>query len=198
MNKNIVFIGLPGCGKTTIGEIIAERLDVNYCDIDQYIEIREGKTIPEIFEHGEAHFREIESKAVEEVSKHSSIVISTGGGVVTIPDNMKILMKDNIVIFINRPVEHIASDVNIANRPLLKDGKEKIYKLNKERFHLYKKYSHHEIINDTDLDIVINRILQYINDMMKENKITLLEKYKYTNENRKKFYRALASYNVKP
>lgn len=59
-NRNIVLIGMPGSGKTSIGKILAKRLRMNFCDVDQYIENKEGKTIKQIFIDGEKHFRKLE------------------------------------------------------------------------------------------------------------------------------------------
>lgn len=162
IDKNIVFIGLSGCGKTTIGKILAKKLNMKYCDIDEYIEEREGKSIPEIFKNGEDHFREIESRAVKEVSQNSSMVISTGGGVIKLPENMEQLRKKGIIIFINRPVEDIVSDIDISNRPLLKDGKEAVYKLYRERYFLYKKYCDYEVLNKKSLPMTVDKIIKYL------------------------------------
>lgn len=162
INKNIVLIGMPGCGKTTIGNILAQRLSMEFIDIDKYIEEKEERSITDIFNYGEDYFRKIESKAVEEVSNKFSMVISTGGGVVKLYSNIERLNKNGIIIFINRPVEDIISDVNISSRPLLKDGKDKIYTLFKQRHYLYKKYCDYEIINDTELNEVVDRIIKCV------------------------------------
>lgn len=160
INKNIVLIGMPGCGKTSIGNILAEKLGMEFIDIDKYIEEKEERSITEIFNYGEDYFRKIESKAVKELSGKLSTVISTGGGVVKSYSNIEMLNKNGIIIFINRPIEDIISDVDISSRPLLKEGKEKIYNLFKQRYSLYKKYCNCEIINDIELNEVVNRIIK--------------------------------------
>ncbi len=161
-SKNIVFIGMPGCGKTTIGNRISKGLNMEFYDIDEYIKEKEGKSIQEIFKDGEEYFRKIESEAVKEVSKKTPIVISTGGGVVKSHRNMEYLKKNGIIIFINRPLENIVADIDINDRPLLKEGREKLIKLYKERYDLYKKYCDYEILNNSELSIVIDRILKLI------------------------------------
>lgn len=162
LQKNIVLIGMPGCGKTTIGKLLSESLNVGFCDIDKYIEESENISIPEIFKNGEEYFRQIEAKAVEEVSKTCPQIISTGGGVVKNYNNIDVLMRTGIIIFINRPLELILSDVDTENRPLLKEGKEKLYTLFQERYSLYKEYCDYEIENSGDLQEVINEVERII------------------------------------
>ncbi|WP_129598634.1 shikimate kinase [Anaerophilus nitritogenes] len=161
-DKNIVLIGMPGCGKTTIGKLLAEKLDMDFCDLDEYIEKREEKSIPEIFEEGEDTFRKIEASVVKELSQNSDMIISTGGGVVKNPENIENLKTNGIILFINRPIENIVSDIDIYTRPLLQNGKEKIYKLYEERYLLYKKYCDEEMINDEDLQIVVDKIIRLL------------------------------------
>ncbi|KNF09990.1 shikimate kinase AroK [Gottschalkia purinilytica] len=162
INKNIVLIGMPGCGKTIIGKLLSDKLNVKFCDIDEYIVDNEGKSISEIFKNGEEHFRDIESKAVKEVSRNYPVIISTGGGVVKRVENINILKENGVIIFINRPVEDIISDVDVAKRPLLKDGKEKVYELYEERYKLYKNYCDYEIINNEDMDCAVNKLIDII------------------------------------
>lgn len=160
--KNIVLIGMPGCGKTTIGKLLAERLNMKFLDIDEYIEETTAKSITDIFKDGENVFREIEREAVKEVSKRKFIVISTGGGVVKSFTNIERLKENGIIIFINRSVEDIISDVDTSERPLLKNGKGKIYALYNERYSLYKKYCDYEMINDVELKTVVDRIMNIL------------------------------------
>lgn len=157
-DKNVVLIGMPGCGKTTIGKLLSERLKMNFCDVDSYIEDKEGRSIPDIFKRdGEEYFRKLETKAVEDVSEYHMTVISSGGGVVKSSYNMEILRNSGIIIFINREVDDIISDIETDGRPLLKDGKEKLYKLHEERIDLYKKYCDYEVKNDTNIEVVLEK-----------------------------------------
>ncbi|WPC44464.1 shikimate kinase [Clostridium sp. JS66] len=160
MSKNIVLIGMPGSGKTTIGKILYEKLRTDFIDMDDYIEDREGKTIPDIFKNGEEYFRKLEKEAVCEVSRKKSAIISTGGGVIKNLSNIENLKKNGIVIFIDRPVENIAKDINVLSRPLLKDGVGKLYELLDERYELYKKYSDFQIENNGKIEDVIEKILE--------------------------------------
>ncbi|MCI7442251.1 MAG: shikimate kinase, partial [Clostridium sp.] len=122
LKSNIVLIGMPGCGKTTVGKVLAKRLGYKFCDMDSYIQEISKKTIKELFEPGEENFRDWETKACEELSKCRNTIIASGGGVVKREKNIEILKKSCTILFIDRPVERIINDVDINSRPLLKDG----------------------------------------------------------------------------
>lgn len=160
--KNIVLIGMPGCGKTTIGKLLSDQLNMKYCGIDEYIEKSTGKTIPEIFKNGEERFRRIEREAVKEISKEENTVIATGGGVIKYIENIDNLRKNGIIVYINRPLENIMEDIDIDNRPLIKDKKEKLYTLYEERYLLYKEYCDYEVMNTGSLQEVTRKIIKII------------------------------------
>lgn len=103
--KNIVLVGMPGCGKSTVGKALAKRFSRPFFDADEEIVKRAGKPIPEIFKaEGEAGFRARETEALSDLCKKSGAVIATGGGAVTVPENHDILRQNSFVIFINRDV----------------------------------------------------------------------------------------------
>ena len=158
LNGKVVLIGMPGCGKTTIGKILAEELNYNFCDMDKYIENISGESIKELFEKGEEVFRDVESQGCENLSKKKNIVISTGGGVIKREKNIDLFRNESIIIFIDRPIENIIIDIDTDSRPLLAEGKEKLYNLFEERYDLYKKYSNIRVVNDGDLKDIILEI----------------------------------------
>ncbi len=165
--KNIVLIGMPGCGKSVIGEIIAEKIEIAFIDIDEYIEASTNLTITEIFKNGEAGFRDIESIAVEKLSKKIHAIISTGGGVIKRHENILNLKKNGIIIYINRPIENIVADIDVETRPLLAKDPSKLYRLFEERGHLYEKYCDYEVMNISNIYDVVNKIMEiYINEML--------------------------------
>lgn len=161
LNKNIVLIGMPGCGKTTIGKRLAHELNIEFCDVDEYIVESEKHSISEIFKNGEEYFRDIESMAIKKICKTYPKVIATGGGVIKRPDNIKVLKENGIIFFIDRPIEDIAEDVDVKSRPLLKDGIEKLYQLYNERYSLYNKYCDYKITN-VDIKKSISEIISLI------------------------------------
>lgn len=162
IDKNIVFIGLPGCGKTSIGKKVAEKLTLPFYDVDEYIEKKEEKQIKEIFLKGEPYFRKLESQAIEEISGNNLCVISTGGGSVKVSSNMETLKQNSIIFFIKRPIENIIQDIDTSTRPLLTEDMTKLYELYEERYPLYKKYSDIEVLNDTDFQEVVDKIVHLI------------------------------------
>lgn len=158
---NLVLIGMPGCGKTTIGRLLSKELNMKFYDADDYIEMKNNMKISEMFNAGESFFRDLESKALEELSYMKNSVISTGGGAVIREENMIALRKTGKIIFINRPVDKIIGDVDISNRPLLKSGKDKLFKLYKDRYELYKKNCDFEVLNKLTIEETVKNIKCY-------------------------------------
>ncbi|MGL5151727.1 MAG: shikimate kinase [Clostridium sp.] len=164
----VSLIGMPGCGKTTIGRVLALELNYRFFDMDNVIEEMANRTIAELFEEGESVFREWEEKACEELMKKKRAVISTGGGVVKIPENRKKLSENSYVVYINRPIEKIIGDVDVASRPLLKDGKDRLYKLYEERYKLYQETSDEEILNVGYIRETIDNIERILKGKIRE------------------------------
>lgn len=163
--KNIALIGMPGCGKSTLGKILSRKVDMKIIDVDTYIEKEEKKTISEIFQMGEEYFRDIESKYVNKLSDCEGTIICTGGGIIKKEVNIKNLKKNSTIVFIDRPLECIISDVEIDTRPLLKGNKEKIYKLFQERYELYKKYCDIHILNNKGMLDTVEAIIKKLDEI---------------------------------
>lgn len=161
MSKNIVIIGMPGSGKTTIGSLIAEKLRMEFIDMDKNLEKKEKMTIAEMFAVSEEFFRNAETELTKELSKKDSLVISTGGGIIKKKENIDYLKQNSIIVFLNRTVENIVSDIDINSRPLLKQGTN-VYKLYNERIELYKKYCDIEILNDGTIDKTAEKIISTV------------------------------------
>ncbi len=117
---NIVLIGMPGCGKTHIGKLLAQRLNRQFVDMDELIVQKVGCSIAQLFKtKGETYFRKIESEICAEVSRGSSLVISTGGGVILNCDNVRNLHQNGTVFYIDRELEKLQTG---KGRPLSKSA----------------------------------------------------------------------------
>ena len=113
--QNIVLIGMPGCGKTTLGKALADRLGRPFYDADAVLEQRTGRSIPEIFRcDGEAAFRALETQTLAELGKGSGAVIATGGGCVTRPENAPLLRQNGRVVWVKRPLDRLP----VSGRPI--------------------------------------------------------------------------------
>ncbi len=109
--RNIVLIGMPGCGKTAIGSALAALLGRRFVDLDALIVEKAGKPIPDIFaQEGEAAFRELEHEIVREAGMAAGCVISTGGGVVTRQDNYAPLHQNGVIFHLVRDLALLPSD----------------------------------------------------------------------------------------
>lgn len=164
MGKNIVLlIGMPGCGKTTIGLEASKKLGYDFYDMDRYVEEISNSTVKELFTKSEDYFRDYESRACRELSSlKGKTIISSGGGVIKRKSNIDYFKENGIIIFIDRPVEEILKDVDVSSRPLLKDGKDRIYNLYNERYELYSTYCNYKIINNDTLEYAIDKVIEII------------------------------------
>jgi shikimate kinase len=122
--QKFFLIGYMGSGKTTVGKLLAKELNLQFIDMDLFIENRFRKSISAIFEEkGEAGFREIERKALHEITDFENVVISTGGGLPCFFDNMDVMNKTGTTIYLKISVEELANRLKNGKqkRPLIKD-----------------------------------------------------------------------------
>ncbi len=139
--QNIVFIGLMGAGKTTIGRQVAQYYKWPFLDTDKVIEERTGVSIPLIFElEGEAGFRKRETDVVKELSARKNTVIATGGGAILNAVNRNYLQKNARIFYLKADIDHLFERTSRdKNRPLLQtdNPKQRLYELLKEREPIY-------------------------------------------------------------
>ena len=143
--ENIILTGFMGTGKTTLGRLLAQRIGYEFIDTDALIEAQIGQTIAELFQtKGEAAFRKLESKLVEELAQKEGLVIATGGGLVLNPKNVAVLSKTGKIICLTASPEEILARVSKQEdvRPLLqdKDPKAKIVELLQQRDSVYRQF----------------------------------------------------------
>ncbi len=155
--ENLILIGMPGCGKSTLGKLLADRLNRPFYDADEEIVKLIGMPIPDFFaQQGETAFREIETKVLGKLGSLSGAVIATGGGCVTRDENYNLLHQNGRILWLQRELRLLPS----VGRPVSqRDGVEAIYEKRKP---LYEAFSDLVIVNNCDADKVVDRILEAV------------------------------------
>ena len=158
--KNIVLIGMPGCGKSTLGRSLAEMLGMDFIDADPEIEKDAGKTIPELFAVSEDIFRKQEIRTTKRLAALQGKVLAMGGGVVLRQENICSLKESGLIIFLDRSPEDIISDVDTQSRPLLAAGRQRIYDLYAQREALYLAAADVTVQNKGSMQDVLSRLVE--------------------------------------
>ncbi len=166
--SNIVLVGMPGCGKTTVGKILSQKTGKLCFDTDDFVE-KCGMPIPEIFEKfGEENFREKETQAVKMLCSMSEKIISTGGGSILKKENIDYMRQNGIIVYIRRELDKLSTD----GRPLSAGGTEKLERIYKTRQPLYEKYSDISVDIDENPEKCAQKILTLIPEFIKNNYTT--------------------------
>ena len=134
--RNLVLVGMPGCGKSRIGAIAAQLLRREFIDLDAEVVKNSGMSIPEIFaKYGEAHFRELEKAAARNAAAKRGVVIATGGGTIVQPGAPEVFRATGRICYIRRPVAELQT---AHGRPLSRDraAVEKLYAERHEKYEL--------------------------------------------------------------
>ena len=153
--RNIVLIGLPMSGKTTVGMKLATSLNKEFIDLDHEIEKEANMSISSIFStYGEEYFRKLEKEVTLKYSKETNLIISTGGGIIKNEENMFNLMANGLIVYLTRDEDKL---IYSSNRPLTKN-KEEYLLLKKQREPLYKKYASISINNSYSIDECVEKI----------------------------------------
>ena len=160
--KNIVLIGMMGCGKTSCGEILSRKLGLPLVDTDQVLQEREGCTISQLFaEKGEAYFRDRETQLIRELSAASGQIIATGGGLPLRAENRQLLRENGLVFFLYRTPEEIFDGTDLADRPLAQQGREDFIQRFHQREPLYRAAAHYVIAHPASPEQAADEILVY-------------------------------------
>ena len=158
--KNIVLIGMPGCGKTTIGTLLAEKLGRTLADADEKIIALAGKSIPDIFaQDGEPTFRDWETKALTELGKQSGLVIATGGGCVTQKRNYPLLHQNGYLVWLERDCSVLPTD----GRPLSQAND--LGKMYAARKPLYEAFADIRVENTDTPEETLQKILDALEEL---------------------------------
>ncbi len=162
--QNIVLIGMPGCGKSTVGTMLAELLKRPFFDADALIVKNAGISIPEIFErYGEERFRNYETEVLQELGKKSGAVIATGGGCVTRKENYPLLHQNSLIFWIRREISRLAQE----GRPL--SQKSSLGEMYRKRASLYAEFSDFAVENNGSILDTSSQIQKIFEDFFKKS-----------------------------
>ncbi len=165
---NIVLIGMPSAGKTTIGKLLETKLHKSFIDMDEIIVQDTHTSIPEIFKRsGEAGFRKLETMTALKLSVLNQKIIGTGGGTIKNKINIDLLKLNGVVIFIDRDLDKLVT--YDPNRPL-SSSQEAVKKLYEERFPIYQKYADITVKNNDKIEDTVEKIICELNRIVKNKK----------------------------
>lgn len=152
--QNLILVGMPGSGKSTIGKLLSQKTGKRFVDADECIVQTAGKTIPQIFaEVGEAGFRKLETQVLRGLGMQSGLVIATGGGCVTVPENYDLLHQNGRILWLQRDIDMLPTE----GRPLSKSTDlQKMYQL---RAPLYQRFADSIADNNATPEDTVNQIL---------------------------------------
>lgn len=163
----VALIGLMGSGKSTVGEILAKKLHLDFIDLDEIIAQGEGKSIVEIFEQkGEGYFRKLEHLYLKSILSQSYIVLATGGGAPTFDNNMMLLKEKSKTVFLHTSVETLVNRLaeGALKRPLLKglteeEQQAKLSELLEARLPVYQQANIRIDTNDKTPEEIVSEIV---------------------------------------
>lgn len=167
---NLYLIGMMGAGKSTIGKLVGQSLGYQFFDTDSLVEQAAGQTVSQVFAGGESEFRQLETQILAELSAYRRLVVATGGGIVSQPQNWSYL-RHGLVVWINVPVEVLHNRLKKdTSRPLLQtaDPLAKLQLLLQERRSLYAQADLEITVGSNDsADQVARRLLAAIPTVLK-------------------------------
>ena len=155
--ENIVLVGMPGSGKSSIGKALAEKTGKTFADADEKITELAGMPIPEIFaQFGEEKFREYETEALSQLCKRSGLVIATGGGCVTRERNYPLLHQNGTIVWLRRALDALPTD----GRPLSQS--QKLSDMYQVRKPMYEHFADVAVDNDSTIEEVVNQTMKQL------------------------------------
>lgn len=152
--QNVVLVGMPGCGKTTVAAALESLTGRKSVDTDSLVEEAAGMSVPDIFsEYSEAHFRELEAQAIRGIAKEKGLIIATGGGAVLNPENVRALKGNGRIYYLKRALELLS----LEGRPLSK-SREALERMFVTRDPIYSNCADAEILNNSSPESAARRI----------------------------------------
>ena len=162
---NVVLVGMPSCGKSTLGRLLAKQLGRTFVDLDEEIVKADGRSIPDIFAaEGEEGFRRRESEQTARFSKEGRQVISCGGGILKKPENLRVLRQNGVVLFLDRPLEELTVG---GGRPL-SSSPEALRQMEKERRPLYLAAADAVVLNRTTVAQAVDAALEALDEIFSD------------------------------
>ncbi len=161
----IILCGFMSSGKTTVGRPLARRLGYEFADTDELLMETYGMTIPEIFKRGgETYFRDLEHEIAKKVCSMKNTVVSTGGGMLTFPQNGEILSRCGFVVYLEKDFEECYSRLAAQeNRPIVQSRtKEELRHMYEDRIPLYRRYAAFSIRNHGTVEDAVNQIVSVV------------------------------------
>ncbi len=156
----IYLIGMPGCGKSTLGKKLAIKINYKFIDMDNYIEMKAGMFIDEMFEaYGEKYFRELETNTLKEFMELDNVIISTGGGIIKNKEHKKLM--NGLCVFLDVDLAELEKRIALSDtvRPLLQT--KTVYTLYEERKDLYDFFADIKV-NNHNIDEAIEKICEVL------------------------------------
>ena len=146
MGKNIILIGMMGCGKTTVGGLLSRQLDLELADTDALIEQRQGRSIPDIFARdGEAAFRALELELCREIGGQEGLIVACGGGLPLQDGAIAPLKGSGPVFWLDRDPGETYDALDVSGRPLAQSGRAGFLRRYRDRAPVYRRWADHVI-----------------------------------------------------
>ncbi len=166
LDRHLYLIGMPGCGKSSLGRRAARETGLPFMDTDEMIAGWTGMTIPELFrEYGEEAFRRAETRALSWLSGRRPSLVATGGGLPMKEENRRIMRSGGTILLIDRPLEDIAGDIRTEGRPLLaEDAAARLRALYEERMPVYRELADLTLRNDRDVRASAQRLTRLLRE----------------------------------
>ena len=156
--RNIVLIGMPSCGKTTVGKMLAQQTGMELIDTDELITQRVGSIADFIRTEGETAFRNAESEVIKSIADKSGCIIATGGGAVLRHENVRALKHNGVVVFLDRALENL---ITTDDRPL-SSSREALERRYHERYDIYRASADVVIDANTDINEEVKKLREEI------------------------------------
>ncbi len=167
VDMHIFLVGMAGAGKTSLGRRLATNLNLPFVDTDQRVSEIMGMSVIEIFQSfGEAFFRNAESGVLMELVGKPPCVVSTGGGLPTVQENVQLMQNLGVIIHVDRPLDQILSDIKMERRPTLAGGShENVIDQYNERIGYYRACADYRLDNSHGFAVGLQTLTQMIESL---------------------------------